>query len=426
MKPTVVTLSGTPEGTTQVQFEEIFGEYSEARGRGRERKRNRKLTKKETRRLNKLARIKKRADAQKARQEKHTAHTEMAQARRLGRKGSRVQRKALGKEEEGLEEDGMENQVQEKEQAQPLNQEGDSAPDNQGNGEGEYQTTQEGDVEAGEQEEQQTEEGSEEQGQGDEEVDAEVDGEQDQSDEDSGFTGSSGINGVVEMSEEDKIWNEYFSSASGRKKINPKVRMLSRRIEILKHKIKRAERKVNKDQTHLNKLKARLANMVNKLAGYAKFDGDYSDAKGGRSQVARRKAEVRHAKAEARQERKAVAKAEAKLTRAEKRAETPRAIRKANRAEKIGVTEVEQGLNPDIQENEIVVPSEEVTGVDGNQTGLIGLDAINDADAPEVRVFDLNFSNASGDTKPKIDIKNVAIGIGVGVLAVYLIKKYAK
>ncbi len=327
----------------------------------------------------------------------------------MQRKQGRLQRKALGKEEEGLEEDDMQNQVEEQEQ--PLNQEGDSTQDNQGSGEGEYETTQEGDIEAGEQE-----------------VEQEVDGEQDQSDEESGFTGEIGIDGVVTMSEEDKVWNEYFSSASGNEKINPHVKRLSRRIEITKHKIKRAEESDKKDQTKINRLKAQLANMVNKLAGYSKFDGDFSEARGGKRQVAKRKAEVRAAKKEARAERKAVAK---------QIAQEKRAVRQVSRPmRRRSVTAIEQGMGAQMKQDEIVVPAEEnfnnsVNSVNSDEvassaTGLIGIDEINDIDAPETRKFDLNFSNASGDKKPSIDLKNIAIGVGVGVLAVYLIKKYAK
>ena len=89
-----------------------------------------------------------------------------------------------------------------------------------------------------------------------------------------------------------------------------------------------------------------------------------------------------------------------------------------------------------VPKDEIVVPAEENFNnsvnransdeVASSATGLIGIDEINDIDAPQVRKFDLNFSNASGDTKPKIDVKNIAIGVGVGVLAIYLIKKFAK
>ena len=419
MKPTIVTLSGAQGGTTSVQFQEIFGEYSEARGRGRARrqarrmerianKQERKVAKQQMRSAKRQARIAKRADAQQARQQKRTTKVQMAQDRRMQRKQGRVQRKALGKEEEGLEEDGMENQVEEQEE--PLNQEGDSTQDNQGSGEGEYETTQDGDVGDGEQ------------------VEQEVDGEQDQSDEESGFTGDIGIDGVVTMSEEDKVWNEYFSSASGNEKINPHVKRLSRRIEITKHKIKRAEESGEKDQTKINRLKAQLANMVNKLAGYSKFDGDFSEARGGKSQVAKRKAEVRAAKKEARIERKAVAKQIAQEKRAARQVSRPMRRR--------SVTAVEQGMDAQMKQDEIVVPAEEnfnnsVNSANSDEvassaTGLIGIDEINDIDAPEVRKFDLNFSNASGDTKPKIDVKNIAIGVGVGVLAIYLIKKFAK
>jgi hypothetical protein len=58
-------------------------------------------------------------------------------------------------------------------------------------------------------------------------------------------------------------------------------------------------------------------------------------------------------------------------------------------------------------------------------TGIIALDVTNEDGAPETRMIDVNYSNASGD---KSNNKNMALkicaGIAVGVLAIYFIKKY--
>lgn len=437
MKPTIVTLSGNPEGTTQVQFEEIFGEYSELRGRGRARRSKRKLTKQENKRLKRLARIKKRADAQQARQQKRSTKVEMAQQRRMTRKQGRVQRRALGKEEEGMEEDNMTPQVEEnvqsqEQQSQPLNQEGDSTQDNQGSGEGEYETTQDGDVEAGEQEEAQADESEE---QAEEQVDSEeVDSEQGESDEESGFTGDLGFDGVIAMSPEDIAWDDYFSSADGERRINPKIKQLSRRIEqnkelisVLNDKLAKVKdpegQQANDLKWRINRRTKILNNLETELASYSSFEGDYSEARGGKSAVAKRKAEVRAAKKEARKERKAVRLANKKQARLDRRAKKRRA---GTFETESGETQVENELKPEITEQKIEIPGEETGSFDGVGTGLIGIDEIADADAPEIRRFDLKFSNASGDTKPKIDVKNILIGVGVGVLAIYLIKKYAK
>lgn len=427
MKPTIVTLSGGNDGgSVQVaSFQEAFGEFSEARGRGRARRKARKVERQEIKSAKKQARIKKRADAQQARQQKRTSRVAMAQERRMQRKQGRLQRKALGEKEENEEENQMPvNQQEEQggasEQEQSSSQEQGAEtqtqdttdePQQEGAAEGEYETTQDSDVEAGDQEE------------------AEIDAEQGESDEESGFTGELGFDGVIAMSPEDAQWNEYFSSAAGKKKINPKVKLLARRIEQRKHIIKvleknfaraqkRATQIANKIQAKISKQRDILAKMEAKLASYSKFEGDYSEARGGRSAVAKRKAEVRIAKQEARKERKAAVKALRQQNRANKIA--------AKNAAKSGGNEtpVDRELNPEISEQRIEVPaSEENSGFNG--TGLIGLDEQNDIDAPETRKFDLKFSNADG-AKPSIGMKEVLIGAAIGVAAILIIKKVTK
>lgn len=311
-----------------------------------------------------------------------------------------------------------------------------------------------------------------------------VDSETGESDEESGFTGDLGFDGIIEMSPEDAQWNEYFSSAEGVAKINPIVSDTARKIEQNKEAICVMQEQCNriatndpasarKIQGQIEKRQAILSNLESDLANYCKFDGDYSEARGGRKAVSKRKAEVRQAKKLARQERKAVRKARRQdkklvrknaqaVKRANKRAvrSEKRAVRQQKRADKqiakaevrqgrrglglgvrrrpkslseVEVTEVDEDLNPEFGEESIVIPAEEVanfvsTNVQTlpNQTGLIGLDAIDDYDAPETRQFDLKFSNADGGSGSKIDIKSIAIGVGVGILAIYLVKKFTK
>jgi hypothetical protein len=91
---------------------------------------------------------------------------------------------------------------------------------------------------------------------------------------------------------------------------------------------------------------------------------------------------------------------------------------------------VQSDLNPQFSENRIEVPAEETTGFNG-ETGFIGIDQVADYDAPETRMFNLKFSSADGqddfynaDGGKKVNWTAIAIGVGVGALAIYLMNKY--
>ena len=435
MKPTIVSLEPNVDEANTISFETAFGEFSEARGRGRKRRQKRKLSRIEARAERKRAKQKMRAEQQEARQ-----------MRKDTRKKRGVERKAMGEteEEEELEEtptntggegdapptdipqgDAPESDAPPREIPQGDAPEGnapptdtpqgdapqeesygggyDDEPESEGSAEGEYETTQDSDVSYAE-----------------DEV-SEVDAQQGDSDDESGYTGEYGFDGAIMLSPEDAEWNEYFSSANGKDKINPKVKLLARQIEQNKQLIKELEKKVallkNKSDggigrivAQINKRKSHLSKLESKLAGYSKFEGDYSEAKGGKRGVAKRKAEVRKAKKDARDERKSVI--------------------RSKRKRRGGVTELENGLNADIRQNRIEVPAEELSGF-GGETGLIGLDGQCDIDAPETRKFDLNFSNAEGDKEAKKKKRKklligVGIGVVVGVLTIILIKKFSK
>jgi hypothetical protein len=406
MKPTVVQLEGGAEGS-EITFEQAFGQYSEVRGRQRGRRQKRKLD-----------RIAKRREARKARQEALAEKMRTRQARLTERKQSRLARKEMGKEEEEepaedsatpTEDGATDSGSTDGGQAPPINQEGDSVQDNQGGGQGEYQGEGGG-------------YSADDEGQNPEGADAVVDSETGESDEESGFTGDSNFDGAIMLSPEDVEWNDYFSSAEGVKRINPKVRQLSLAIEkekdliaiLKKRSIRLSGSKSPMAQKNLAILSRRIENhterlsrMESKLASYSRFEGDYSEARGGKRGVAKRKAEVRHAKKYARKLRK-------------------NALRKRRR-NKSANTQVEEGLEPEFSSQMIEVPAERSNF---NGTGLIGLDEQGDIDAPETRKFDLIFSNAEGDEakkkKRKKLIIGISVGVAVGVLAIVLIKKFGK
>lgn len=480
METRIVTLEPSEEPIV-VSYEEAFGDYSEARGRGRARR----LKRRQERQALRMQRIRNRQERRRARregrrermrerQERRTERMRLRQGRRTERRKMRLERKALGEEEVGEElpeeEEGGEEPIDTGAGAPPTEtgtETGGYAPSDEteggestggggytGGGSGYNPPTSEEvdygseDVGYSSDETEPYDEGGYDTGEGYDSGD-EIDGETGESDYESGFTGDMGFDGVIELSEDDKRWNEYFSSAEGTRKINPKIAVLARQIEQHKEYITRLENALNNAQEKGNRQasrnislmiqrkRQRLNMLESELASYSKFEGEYSEARGGRKAVARRKAEVRRAKKLARQERRSV-----------RKASKGRAL--GLRKRPVGVTEVEQGLNPEFAENRIEVPAEEFGGTinttrsnikgrigsrsnttsnfSGSEyigTGLIGLEQTDDYDAPESRKYDVKFSEFGGG-KGEIDVKSIAIGVGVGVLAIFLAKKFIK
>ena len=415
MKATTVCLEPTNDSNDVLTFEQAFGDYSEARGKGRARREarraaraKRKLTRQAVKSARKQARIKKRADAQRARQEKRTARVKMAQERRMLRKQGRLDRKALGKEEEGETEEG--------ETEEGTTEDGNTEDGGGSNGGGSDNGASAEDSGSVSDDSEGSEEGSSESSEdsADEEVDADENA--GESDDESGFTGDIGFDGTIGASEEDIRWQDYFSSAEGNAKINPNVTKIAKSIEQHKEAISQLEKQIDAEQekgqnsnrcnAQINRHRSQLDKLEDVLGGYSAFDGeDLSQARGGKDGLARRKAEVRVAKHQAREERKSYRKRKRKIN-----------------------TQVQRGLKAKMGKNSIVVPAEELSGFNATGTGLIALDSPNDFDAPETRKFDLLFSNAEGDKKAKRKklLIGVGIGVAVGILTIILIKKFSK
>jgi hypothetical protein len=83
------------------------------------------------------------------------------------------------------------------------------------------------------------------------------------------------------------------------------------------------------------------------------------------------------------------------------------------------VIPVAANLNPAFSPDKIVVPNQMVSGVTGN-TGLTGIDLQDDFDAPNAREI---FIGVDG-SKTKVSWGSVLIGVGVGVAAIWAVKKY--
>lgn len=93
-------------------------------------------------------------------------------------------------------------------------------------------------------------------------------------------------------------------------------------------------------------------------------------------------------------------------------------MKKLKRRKK-NITRVSRDLNPKITSNQIIVPADQMSSAEG--TGLIGLDNMNDVDAPPTRSFFLNFSG--NEMLKKVNWTAIGIGVGLGVVAIIAAKK---
>lgn len=417
-EPITITLEG--EGSTSVDFQQAFGDFSEARGRRRERRRARRQERK-------MRRIARRMARKKARLLARLERKRMRQEARDSRRGS--------DEEESSEE-------------QPSSESSSSTPSDSGSSDSSAPS----DTPTAEP----SSAPSEDSGENDTaEEEQAVEQETGASDEESGFTGDYGFDGQRQPSELDTYWDNFYSSAEGQESINPRVVELSRRIEKNKELAKHIEARIVKINariesgkafrgdsnlitmlnTRLGNVRNRIAEMENKLAGYSRFVGEYSEASGGQwRENARKRAEVRRAKRLARKERQNFIRAKRKariqelmgqfvaqgMSRPEARLKA-RAQAKAENPFK--ETAVDSSLNATISPNKIDIPASN-TASSFNGTGLIGLDNYNDFDAPPTRNVEIDFSNASGSMKG--NWKWIAIGVVVAVGGIIAYNKWIK
>jgi hypothetical protein len=277
------------------------------------------------------------------------------------------------------------------------------------------------------------------------------------SDEAAEYTGDEGFDGKKSPTEEDQKWDDYFSANGS--SISPRVSNLARRIEKNKELINRLEANAARIQARLNaaaakgksggvrdiqevqriqakliERRAKLAMLEQQLAGLTMPMSSSADGRPRYGEIARQRAMVRQAKRLARQERKQFIRSnrDAKIKELfalYSQSMPPRAAYRKAAQEARAIynwqmtTPVDSNLDPTITENQIVVPPTSTTSFDG--TGLLGLDNMDDIDAPAVRKYDLSFSNASGSPM-KIDWRNIAIGVGVTVLGIWVYNKYVR
>jgi hypothetical protein len=449
----IFTLDG-PLTVYSNNFDDVFGEYSNASSKRKDRivKRNadkkeiiaargeKKVLKKQTKAATKVAkqvgkgsvkaaRAGKRQEAQQARIAKRTAATQARQQKRTIRKTARVERAAIGQEADALATENGSAQPQDVSQDETQGAADEtitnSQPDEQeGAPMDETETTEDSDIEAGE-EEAAEEEGAEDEG-------SEGDGEYEDE-----YASADGIN-YENLGDVNDIYalnsDDFYTYESGsanpdgsigpvRAKIDADIKDIAIKSEWNKEMVLQKQNQVaainnqlangglNSDQAmQLGKVRAQIVSDIElhkdravsfdgALSDYCNAEGEFSNANG-KNEKKRRKAEVKAAKREAKKVRK-----KSIISR----------MKRKNR-----VTKVSRNLRPEFDSQRIVIPAAELTTGANGETGLIALDDINDFDAPRENEFE--FSNASGPMK-NVNWKGVLIGVAVAGLAIWGAKK---
>jgi|688.fasta_scaffold03477_9 hypothetical protein len=362
---TIVTLGSPSNSSTVSNFEEAFGEFSEARGRGRARRQKRKLSRIEMKSERRRARQKGRAEQQQARQ-----------SRLDERKQRKLARKEMGESDEPEEET--------------------TSTETEGASESDSQATPQS--EGG-----QSEDGYQEDSSSEEEWGGSAP-------EDESAYDESGFDGIIAT-------EDYFSEFNdeGRVKVSPKVKDVTRKIEWNKELVSRLKNQRAKalkqgDKNAVSEIDSRIFGRMQRVAELENDIANYSNASG-RSRGRGR--EVLKAKAMARKERM-IAKRDGKKGRFSKLRE-----RRRRRMDGGSETPIDSDLNPSVSSQRIEIPA----GEKSSATGLNGLDLANDFDAPDARFIELT-SNVEGDKKMKINWTGVAIGVGVVAILYIANKKY--
>ena len=442
---TIVTLGPASDGP--ITFEEAFGEYSEARGKGRERRKKRKLERVENRREVKQARteargevkgerqearVSRRAKRKTGRQDIRTGQSEARQGRRTGRQAvrqvrrttrteGRIGRKTLRKDKAEDLEQGLDT-VTPREMGGAGESESYTQPETsqtyadetQGQGsisspEGGYEGGYESDVpqggssqggyDAGPEEEAPYEDGSYEDGSyEDESYEEEPESGEGVYDEEGDYIGDeSGYLNDYQASDDFNFdgvigAEDRFNEMTGPKGVNvdSNIQDLANKLAWNQELVKRLEdkRKVNPNMAQgisrqVIMRKKRMKEIKSQL-------DDFSNADGTPEICTMRKQMIGQAWG----------------------------IAKRNRQRKgqPDVVRVQKSLKPKFSKDKIVVPR--TSNAEG--TGLNGLDLVDDFDAPGVREI---YLGADG-SKKGISLGSVVIGVAVGVAVIWAIRKY--
>lgn len=435
--PLIIRLGPETKISRVSTFEEAFGEYSEARGKRQEKKAARqaarterkvkkqanKLVKKQAKAATKVgkqqaksavkvARQQKRADKKVAKQGVRTSKMQAKQGRKTERKGLRLDRRAMGKEELPQEE------VLPTEEAVEENGEISEG------GEAQYSEPNTLESRGGSSQEEAEEESEEENVSEEEEPEESTDESEEPADEE-GYQEEYEDNFDVEFfgsfdgNEQKLVTDDYFSycCADGKTvkaKINPKVKEAAMKAEWNKEVVCRlkplAEQET--DEQKLQELSDKISTHMGRAVIFenklTKYENPSKSCAAGQNPetIRRRSAEVAGARREARKARAGAR------------------IRSVNsgRTKGKGLTQVEQELNPKIEPNRITVPGS--SSASGSQTGIVYLDQRDDYDAPEALEVQLGFDGI-GAIK-SINWKWVLAGVVLAGATIYAVNKFAK
>jgi hypothetical protein len=406
---TIVTL-GNSTSPTATSFTEAFGEYSEARGRGRARRQKRRMERIANRKTRRKARQDMRLDKKRSRVQARTERRQMRADSREQRRdqkaeGKRSRERAdLEQEREFAPDETTEGSYEQDAGYAPQGGYDDGGYAPQGGGytedqggyapqggytedQGGYAEDQGGySEEGGYQEEGGYEEGGYDDGGGYE--------------DESYYEESDGFDGV--MGTDNEMIDVPYSP-----QVNQNVADAAKRIE---WNLELASRLKEKAKTNpspkitgaIYNSEKRVNQLESCLDGYCNFEGDFtSDADGkmmfqkkrklSNEERRKRRSEIRAAKLAARKERNAMRR-------------------------KSGLTPVQMDLNPQISQNSIVIPAKELGS---SATGIIGLDDAMDYDASATEIK----LGADGGTS-KIPFKAIGIGLVAGALVIFVLRKY--
>jgi len=445
----IIQLTSPSSMPQAVSFEQAFGEFSNAQGRGRERRKARKLDRIENRTEVKLARkgarteraaarqgvraerIAGRTELQQARKAKRLSKREMGTESRLARRAARADvrdyRRGLrnpqqvpSTESAGYAGTGV-SEATESQFPQgtgsagyaPVTQSGGYAPQTQsGYYEDDVVSTQSGYYED---EVPGTASGYYEDGgfaETDDVYDQSLIDETAQSSYDLGYQDAQEDAGLDVEITGDEDYGDFDGVMGAEDRynelqdkndmpVNPQVQAIADKCvwnEMLITKLKKDRKNASGNPQMISKTiierTKRVKDLKNELEDYANYCGNYSNAEGTNEMIAQRKKLVQVAMNKAR--------------------------RKASGQAPINLTSVPRGMNAQMSKNRIVVnPSEGMANATG--TGITGLDDINDYDAPDTREF---FIPADGGFTKGIDLGSIALGALITVGFIYFNNKY--
>jgi len=406
-RATIISL-GNSTTPTATSFEQAFGEFSEFKGRGRARRQKRKMERIDNRKTRRKAR-------QEGRMDKKRSRVEARAERRGVRSDAREQRRSQknegkrSRERADLEQEREFNPEESPEEAPqgggsdsgyaPQGGGSDSGYAPQGGGSDSGYAPQGGGYDDG---------GYAEQGGSDSGDYAPQGGYDDSGSDDSGYGDDSGydeqsdgFDGVIGSGNE--MIDVPYSA-----QVNQDVMDAAKRIEWNLELASRLKEKPSSAKVNdaICKCDDRIAQLESSMDGYCNFEGDFTSDADGKMEYRTKRGGNMLPKQEQRRRRKEMM--VAKMTARKQR----NAVRRRN-----GLTPIQGQLNPQISPNRIEIPAKELGS---NYTGIIGLDDANDydANATEIKL------GIEGEKTSKIPFKAIAIGLVVGGLGIFLLKKF--